>query len=245
MKNEIVVINGIRAYESEDRVAYLGLEEVVRELGFTETRWNNTLKQDCKYVKWERVFKYLKEFGIESKDKQQFIPENVFYKLCMKANNEVARKFQDLVCDEILPQIRQTGGYIQSTEEDTDEEIMARALLVAQKTIEKKNLKIKNLENKIVEQQPKVEYHDNVLKSDKLLTTTQIAKDLGISAIKLNAKLKEMGIIYKKSDTWFFYAKYENRIPEYADYVIGETYQHLKWTEKGRQWIIELLGDNK
>lgn len=106
-------------------------------------------------------------------------------------------------------------------------------------------LKTKPLENKIIEQQPKVEYHDNVLKSDKLLTTTQIAKDLGISAIKLNAKLKEMGIIYKKSDTWFFYAKYENRIPEYADYVIGDTYQHLKWTEKGRQWIIELLGGNK
>ena len=240
--NELV-INGIRAYEDENRIAYLGLEEVSRGLGFT-----TVAKSGNEVVRWNRVEKYICEILQLEKSpylRTGFIPENVFYKLCMKANNEVARKFQDLVCDEILPQIRQTGGYIQSTEEDTDEEIMARALLVAQKTIEKKNLKIKNLENKIVEQQPKVEYHDNVLKSDKLLTTTQIAKDLGISAIKLNAKLKEMGIIYKKSDTWFFYAKYENRIPEYADYVIGETYQHLKWTEKGRQWIIELLGDNK
>lgn len=93
----------------------------------------------------------------------------------------------------------------------------------------------------ILEQTPKVEYHDKVLQPDKLVTTTQIAKDLGMSAIKLNRLLNDKGILFKKSNTWFFYDKYQHMIPEYADYIIGENFQQLKWTEKGRKWIIELL----
>lgn len=244
MENNIVIINGVRGYENSDRTAYLNLEDVARGLGFSERA-----KSGNEVVKWTRVRGYLKDLqfidtSVDGKGKDnlpEFIPENVFYKLCMKANNEVARRFQDLVCDEILPQIRQTGGYIQTNEDDTDEEIMARALLVAQRTIERKNQKIKQLEVKIEEQIPKVEYHDTVLKSDKLLTITQIAKDLGMSAIKLNKILHEKGIIYKQSNTWFFYDKYQNRVPKYADYVIGENFQQLKFTELGRKWIIDLL----
>jgi len=54
----------------------------------------------------------------------EFIPENVVYKLCFKASNEVAWAFQNLVADEILPSIRKTGGYIsdsQSFVADLDE----------------------------------------------------------------------------------------------------------------------------
>lgn len=102
-------------------------------------------------------------------------------------------------------------------------------------------LETKPLVEKIEEQAPKVEYHDLVLQSDKLLTTTQIAKDLSMSAVKLNKILHEKGILYKKSNTWFFYDKYQDKIPKYADYVIGENFQQLKWTELGRKWIIDLL----
>lgn len=96
----------------------------------------------------------------------------------------------------------------------------------------------------IEQQQPKVEYYDAVLKSDKLLTSTQIAKDLGMSARKLNEILNDLGIIYKQSNTWMFFSEHQNKVPEYADYVIGENYQQLKWTEKGREWILTLLKDN-
>ena len=54
----------------------------------------------------------------------------------MKAKNETAEKFQALVADEIIPSIRKTGGYIAGQEQLTDAELMARALMVAQKTIE-------------------------------------------------------------------------------------------------------------
>lgn len=106
--------------------------------------------------------------------------------------------------------------------------------------LEKKPL-IKTIET----QKPKVDYHDKVLNVDKLVTTTDIAKDLGMTARQLHNKLHDMKIIFKTGNHWTFYAKYQTRIPLYADYQIGEHGQILKWTEKGRKWIIKLLNEQK
>lgn len=97
----------------------------------------------------------------------------------------------------------------------------------------------------IEQNEPKVEYHDKVLNVDKLVTTTDIAKDLGMTARELHNKLHDMKIIFKTGNHWTFYAKYQTRIPLYADYQIGEHGQILKWTEKGRKWIIKLLNEQK
>ena len=94
-------------------------------------------------------------------------------------------------------------------------------------------------------QKPKVKYHDEVLNVDKLVTTTDIAKDLGMTARQLHNKLHDMKIIFKTGNHWTFYAKYQTRIPLYADYQIGEHGQILKWTERGRKWIIKLLNEQK
>lgn len=94
----------------------------------------------------------------------------------------------------------------------------------------------------IVEKQtPKVEYHDTVLKADKLSTASMVAKDLGMSAQAFNKKLHEMKIQYKKGKTWMFYAEHEDKVPKYADYHISEFGQTLKFTELGRKWIIESI----
>ena len=85
----------------------------------------------------------------------------------------------------------------------------------------------------------------NVLNNKELIATTVIAKDLGLnSASKLNKIMSANRIIFKnKSGTWCPYAKYEWLITErYADYKSYEderTKPCLKWTEKGRKWIIE------
>ena len=94
--------------------------------------------------------------------------------------------------------------------------------------------------------QPKVEYYEQVLQPNtyvKLLTSTVIAKDLGTSATKLHEKLNELGVMYKQNKTWVLYSKYQDRVPEYCDYTINEYGETLKWTEKGREWIIELCKD--
>ena len=101
----------------------------------------------------------------------------------------------------------------------------------------------KPLMKTIETQKPKVDYHDKVLNVDKLVTTTDIAKDLGMTARQLHNKLHDMKIIFKTGNHWTFYAKYQTRIPLYADYQIGEHGQILKWTERGRKWIIKLLNE--
>ena len=105
--NELQILNidGVECYE-KDGTAYLKLETVARGLGFTET------KNGKEYVMWRRVDWYLSELGFgTSAERPDFIPENIFYRLAMKAKNEVAEKFQAKVADEIIPSIRKTGGY--------------------------------------------------------------------------------------------------------------------------------------
>ena len=91
----------------------------------------------------------------------------------------------------------------------------------------------------------KAHYHDEVLNKEGLITTTIIAKDLGFrSAAKLNQIMFLNNIIFKnQSGTWCPYAEYEWLITEkYADYQSYGTEKSspcLKWTEKGRKWIVE------
>lgn len=80
-------------------------------MGFTQTQNKNGTEYTS--IRWERVEQYLAEFGFPHKwGKDSYIPENVFYRLAMKANNPVAEKFQALVADEIIPSIRKTGSYM-------------------------------------------------------------------------------------------------------------------------------------
>lgn len=104
---------------------------------------------------------------------------------------------------------------------------------------EKERLALENEELK-----PKAEYCTTVLNKPDLITTTVIAKDLGITARMLNKVMNANGIIYKGAfGTWCPYAKYQWLITEgYADYQSYEkenTKLCLKWTEKGRKWIMD------
>lgn len=174
-------------------------------------------------------------YALQGQQEQWFLTEDGLYEVLMMSRKPIAKQFKKEV-KKILKQIRQTGGYIPFSQEESDEEILARALIVAKNTLDKKNELIEQMK-------PKVEYHDKVLNVDKLVTTTDIAKDLGMTARELHNKLHDMKIIFKTGNHWTFYAKYQTRIPLYADYQIGEHGQILKWTEKGRKWIIKLLNE--
>ena len=113
--NELQILNigGVECYE-KDGTAYLKLEAVARGLGFTFIA-----KSGNEVVRWNVVHGYLKDLGDATsrngscyqEDCPEFIPENIFYRLAMKAKNEVSEKFQAKVADEIIPSIRKTGGY--------------------------------------------------------------------------------------------------------------------------------------
>lgn len=88
------------------------------------------------------------------------------------------KRFQRCVTHEVLPQIRKTGGYIPTSESDSDEDIMARAVLVAQKTIKQKNQQIAEQQTRIVELEPKARFADAVAASDGTCLVGELAKML-------------------------------------------------------------------
>lgn len=184
-----------------------------------------------------------------------YINESNLYRLVMRSKLPEAEQFQDWVCDEVLPAIRKTGGYVASKPEDTPEIIMARGLMAAKDAIDRlkaqletKSQQIALQQEAIKQQAPKVAYHDEVLNSEGSINITVIAKDLGMSAITLNKKLHNMGIIFKSAETWVFYNKYQDK-----GYGKTQTYPYqdsngklktsirLCFTEKGRQFIMGLF----
>lgn len=105
MENGILNIHGVDCYE-KDGIVYLRLETVARGLGFTRIAESGN-----EVVRWERVDGYLRDLGVPTCGHDAFIPENIFYRLAMKAKNETAERFQAKIADEVIPTIRQTGSY--------------------------------------------------------------------------------------------------------------------------------------
>lgn len=247
--NELITIKNVRGYINQEGTAFLNLEDVARGLGFERE------KNGKMYVMWDRVNKYLKELSFHTSVENEFIPENIFYKLCMKANNEIARKFQDLVCDEILPEIRKNGGYIVTNDEDDETTIMAKAVLVAQKAIKRleKKVDILKRDNQIKDQQiaefkPIKDYVDTILSSDDTLTVTQIGADYGITGTALNKILHEQGLIRSVGGQWILYKEHMNKgytrsktVSKRKNDGTIKSIIHTYWTQKGRLKIHEIL----
>jgi prophage antirepressor-like protein len=92
------------------------------------------------------------------------IPESDMYRLTMKSKLPNAELFQDWVCEEVIPAIRKTGGYIATHQDDTPEEIMARALTIAQATLSKREERLKQLEAQTEQQQATIKIQTEEIK---------------------------------------------------------------------------------
>ena len=116
--------------------------------------------------------------SIGRRQQAYIISEPGLYRLVMRSRKPEAKEFQRWVTHEVLPQIRRTGGYIPTSESDSDEDIMARAVLVARKTIERKNQQIASQQSRIVELEPKARFADSVAASDGTCLVGELAKML-------------------------------------------------------------------
>lgn len=189
-----------------------------------------------------------------------FLTEDGLYEVLMQSRKPIAKEFKKGV-KEILKTIRKTGGYLATKQDDTPEEIMARALTIAQATLAKREERLKQLEAQAEQQQvtieiqteeikksaPKVSYYDKHLQSVNALTATQIAKEIGMSAEKLNSKLKELGIQFKQSGQWLLKSPYDKwGMHETRTNIFtserGNTHTntYTVWTQRGRRFIIAL-----
>lgn len=116
-------------------------------------------------------------------------------------------------------------------------EVVKRGYAILQN--ENKQLKI---ENGILK--PKADKYDRYLSNKGLITITEIAKEYGMSGVKLNQFLRDKRVIYKRGNKWFVYQKYANE--RYVGYEIHlpEGRRSLKWTPEGEMFIRELLENN-
>lgn len=201
--NDIINVNGVKCYE-QDGTAYLNLEAVARGLGFTTTQ-----KIDGKEyinVRWQRVDEYLREMNFATSGKRpEFIPENIFYRLAMKAKNETAEKFQALIADEVIPSIRKHGAYM--TPEKLQEVLLSPDTLI-QLAINLKDEQEKNkrLTAKVEQDAPKVLFADSVACSNSEILVGELAKILkqngmDIGQNRLFERLRQDGYLVRRKGT--------------------------------------------
>lgn len=186
-----------------------------------------------------------------------FLTESGLYEVLMQSRKPIAKQFKKGV-KAILKEIRTTGGYIATTQEDTPELIMARALQVAQATIDrhKKQLELANDRialqgEQLKSQAPKVEYYDQVLQSEGTMTTRQLAMSIGMTANSLNKKLCDAGIQFRQSGMYILHAPYSSynltsvrSYPYTASDGRTLTKQYLVWNERGKQFVTMLHRNN-
>lgn len=223
-------ICGVDCYE-QNGVAYLRLENVARGLGFTQIA-----RSGNEVVRWERVRKYLEELGVPTCGDDDFIPENIFYRLAMKAKNETAEKFQALVADEIIPSIRKNGIY--ATDNVIDEILNNPDFGIELLT------KLKQERQARVEAERKNAILTHV---NKTYTMTEIAKELNLnSAIQLNKLLADRKIQYNVNGTWVLYSPYSSMGYEEIKQEIldnGKVIYHRRITQLGREFILQLFNN--
>lgn len=248
---KILNIKGIDCYE-KNGTAYLKLETVARGLGFTTIATSGN-----EVVRWNTVYGYLTDLKVVAgscngnyKDNcPEFIPENIFYRLAMKAKNETAEKFQALVADEIIPSIRKNGGYIVGQETLSDDELFEKAVLVAQRKIAERDKIIKQQKEQIKEQKPLVDFAIHVSQSKDTIDMDEMAKiaqgeNINIGRNRLIKWLKEKKILKDNRtpyqtfiDRGYFDVVETKKETMYGTMVFPKTVI----TGKGQLWVIEKL----
>jgi anti-repressor protein len=256
MKNNIQLFdfnsNKIRVFVNENNEPEFCATDVCKILGYADGR--KAISTICKSGGVS------KRNTLTSGGNQtlSYISKGNLFRLITKSTLPEAEKFESWVFDEVLPSIHKHGAYMTS---ETIEKVLTDPDTIIQLAT---NLKLERAEKERLQVQtelqqkelkaaaPKVEYFDTVLQSESTYTTTQIAKELGMSAISLNQILHEKGIQFKQSGQWLLYSKYHD-----FEYVKTKTYSFTRndgtigtssetvWTEKGRKFIHDLMKQEK
>lgn len=194
--NDIMNISGIECFE-KDGTAYLKLETVARGLGFVDN------SKGTEYIRWNTVRQYLNEIGFSQEvAKESFIPENIFYRLAMKAKNEAAERFQAKIADEVIPSIRKHGAYM--TPETLEKVLLSPdTLMQLAQNLKDEQEKRRALEHKVEKDKPKVLFADAVSVSDSAILIGDLAKILRQNGVEMGQTrlfqwLRENGYLIKQ-----------------------------------------------
>lgn len=152
----------------------------------------NALGLTAKGVKQRLLDEVISNYPItDSIGRQQnalFVNEDGLYDVILESRKEEAKRFRKWVTSEVLPSIRKTGGYISGQENMSDNELMAKALIVAQKQIEQRNEIIENQQKQIEADKPKTIFADAVATSKTSILVGDLAKLICQNGVKIGQK---------------------------------------------------------
>lgn len=152
--------------------------------------------------------------SIGRKQETTVINESGLYSVILRSDKPKAKPFRKWVTSEVLPSIRKNGGYIAGQEQLSPEELMAKALLVANKTLAERDARISELTVQNTIMSPKAEYFDEMISRNTLTNFRETAKELGISEKAFIRFLIDKKYIFRnqrgklmpyanRSDGWF------------------------------------------
>ena len=243
----------IRTIEVKNEPWFVG-KDVAQALGYSQT--SKAVREHVKDN--HKGMSVLDTPG--GKQETTIIDEAGVYSLVMRSKLPKAEQFQEWVTSEVLPAIRKTGGYINGSETMSDAEIMAKALMVAQKTIEANKERINKLEGDTERMKPKEIFADAVAVSDNTILIGDLAKMIKQNGHPIGQKrlfewLRENGYLIKRKGA--DYNSPTQKAMELGLFRIKETAithsdghvsvsKTVKVTGKGQQYFInKFLGEEK
>lgn len=188
----------VRTITENGTVLFCG-SDVARALGYK--RPNDAVTAHCRYTVKRRI---PHPQSPEKEIEMSFIPEGDVYRLAAKSELPGATEFESWIFDVVLPSIRKTGGYISGADNLSDEELMARALEVAHRTIAARDARIaaqdatiSNLTVQTEVMRPKADYFDQLVDRGTLTNFRETAKQLGVPPKKFVGQLIDWKYIYR------------------------------------------------
>lgn len=251
---EIVSISDVHGYIDNGNNIWLNAEDVAIGFGFTQE------KNGVKYVRWETINNYLKDFGFSQRvGKGSYIPESMVYRLGFKANNQVAVKFQTVLAEEVLPSIRKHGAYmtdatIEKVMNDPDNWIkLLQNLKEERQQRQLAENKVQLLEEVTKEQAPKVVFADAIVGSQSSCLIGELAKIITQNGYKIgqnnlfewmrkNHYLGTTGEYYNiPMQRYIEQGLFELKKSTHSENGVMKTTVTPKVTGKGQQYFVNLF----
>lgn len=237
-----------RTMLNDDGSISVNAEDTAIGFGWVQTQTKSGKQYTS--IRWETLNGYCAEFGFPNKlGKDDFIPENLFYRLGMKASNTRAEKFQNWLAMEVIPSIRKNGGYIVGQENLSDDELLEKAVLVAQRKIAERDKIIAQQKEQIEEQKPLVDFAVHVSQSKDTIDMDEMAKiaqgeNINIGRNRLIKWLKEKKILKDNRTPYqtFIDRGYFDVVETKKETMYGiMVFPKTVITGKGQLWVIEKL----
>ena len=251
MKNEIQIFSHeqfgeIRTLTMPDGQAGFVGKDVAMVLGYKDPS-----KALCDRVEDEdKTTLLIQQSGSNYKSRTTFINESGLYSLILSSKLPKAREFKHWVTAEVLPRIRKTGGYINVNDYDDDNTILAKAFLIAQKTIEQKDVLIAQKDALLSAQRPKVLFADAVTSCEDSILIGEMAKLLTQNGYEIGRTrffrwLRENGYLFRKStepiQKWVERGIFDTQVSIINTHHGQREMVTTKVTGKGQKYFINLF----